>query len=124
MFLLMDARKAIVAGSIALVVSLAVASCGSAASPEVGAGPEGTPDPALLVGRAVFVDRCASCHDADGSGTGNGPKLNQGRLSREYPDAQDALAVIANGRKRMPAFGGVLTTGEIEDVLRYINEVL
>lgn len=101
-----------------------VAGCGSSTSPEVEKGPDGTPDPVLVAGRAVFVDRCSSCHDADGSGTGDGPGLNRGRLLRAYPDPGDAAAVVSDGRDRMPAFSGLLTAGEIDAVLRYINEVL
>lgn len=108
---------------VSLCLVLAVG-CGSVSSPQVEAGPDGTPDPVLVTGRAVFIDRCSSCHDADGSGTGNGPRLNRGRLLQEYPDSGDAAAVISVGKDRMPAFGGLLTAGEIDAVLRYINEVL
>ncbi len=100
------------------------AGCGSDPSPEVEVGPDGTPDPVLVAGREVYVDRCASCHDADGSGTGDGPRLNQGRLLQEYPDPSGAVAVVSEGKNRMPGFGGLLTSGEIDAVLRYINEVL
>ncbi|MCY3910887.1 MAG: cytochrome c [bacterium] len=121
----MAVRKAIVLRSIVLVLVLAVASgCGPASSPEVEIGPDGTPDPVLVAGRAVFVDRCSSCHDADGSGTGDGPRLNRGRLLEAYADLDDAVAVVSEGRNRMPGFGGLLTGDEIDAVLRYINEVL
>jgi len=125
MFPLVVARKAVVSGLAVLALAFAVASgCGSASSPEVGQGPEGTPDPVLVSGRAVYADRCSSCHDADGSGTGDGPRLNRGRLLRAYSDPGGAVAVVSNGRDRMPAFGGLLTADEIDAVLRYINEVL
>lgn len=107
-----------------LLLGLAVVGCGRGESPPVGVGPEGTPDPVLVAGRAVFVDRCASCHDADGSGTGNGPRLNRGWLLQEYPNLDDAAAVVAEGRDRMPGFGSLLTTDEIDAVLRYVTEVL
>lgn len=100
------------------------AACGAGSSPEVEPGPDGTPDPVLVAGRAIFVDRCSSCHDADGSGTGDGPRLNRGRLLQVYPDSGDAAAVVSEGRGRMPAFGGLLTTDDIHAVLRYVNEVL
>ncbi|WP_419926759.1 c-type cytochrome [Candidatus Poriferisocius sp.] len=109
--------------SIALCVVVA-AGCGPGTSPGVGVGPGGTPDPGLVAGRAVFIDRCSSCHDADGSGTADGPRLNQGRLVQVYSDLGDAAAVVAEGRDRMPAFGGLLTAGEIEAAIRYISEVL
>ena len=118
-------RKAIARWSIVIaLVSATVAGCGTGSSPEVGEGPEGTPDPVLVAGRAVYVDRCLSCHDADGSGTGDGPRLNRGRLLQAYSDPADAVAVVSEGRNRMPAFGGLLTADEIDAVLRYINEVL
>ena len=78
----------------------------------------------LVAGRAVFINRCSSCHDADGSGTGDGPRLNRDRLVQAYTDLSDAAAVVSEGRDRMPAFGGLLTAGEIDAVLRYIIEVL
>ena len=125
MFPLVAMRKGIVYRSAALALLLAVAAgCGSASSPEVEEGPDGTPDPVLVAGRAVFINRCSSCHDADGSGTGDGPRLNRDRLVQAYTDLSDAAAVVSEGRDRMPAFGGLLTAGEIDAVLRYIIEVL
>lgn len=125
MFPLVAIGKAIAYRSAALALLLAIAmGCGSASSPEVGEGPDGTPDPVLVAGRAVYIDRCSSCHDGDGSGTGNGPRLNRGRLVEAYPYPADAAAVVAEGKDRMPAFGGLLSAGEIDAVLRYINEVL
>ena len=125
MFPLVVLGKAIVHGSMVLALVLTVAAgCGSGSSPEVRAGPDGAPDPVLVAGRAVYVDRCSSCHDADGSGTGDGPRLNRGRLLQAYSDPAGAVAVVTEGRDRMPAFGGVLTGEEIDAVLRYINEVL
>ena len=107
-----------------LLLGLAVAGCGRGGSPQVAVGPGGTPDPVLVAGRAVFADRCASCHDADGSGTGNGPRLNRGRLVQEYPSLDDAATVVSEGRGRMPGFGTLLSPNEIDAVLRYISEVL
>lgn len=122
----MAAREAGVAVRSALISFCLVlaAGCGAGSSPEVEEGPDGTPDPVLVAGRAIFVDRCSSCHDADGSGTGDGPRLNRGRVLEAYPEPGDAAAVVSEGRNRMPAFGGLLTAGEVDAVLRYINEVL
>ena len=74
MFPLVAARKAVVAWVVVLALFSAVgAGCGTGSSPEVEVGPDGTPDPVLVDGRGVFVDRCASCHDADGSGPATVP---------------------------------------------------
>ena len=109
---------------LAFLCLLLAAGCGSSAPPNVEAGPDGTPDPILVAGRAIYADRCSSCHGAEGSGTRDGPRVNRGRLSQVYPVPGDAAEVVSEGRRRMPAFGGILTDGEIDAVLRYINEVL
>ena len=126
MFPIMAGWETVIAlRSVALALCLVTAvGCGTGTSPEVEAGPDGTPDPVLVAGLVLFVDRCASCHDSDGSGTGDGPRLNRGQLVQAYPDPDDAAAVVSKGRKRMPAFGGLLTVAEIDAVLRYIKEVL
>ena len=81
---------------------------------------------------------CAQCHDhpfADWTqkqfyemaafmgGGGAGPKL-AGRMEDVYPDIADQIAVIANGRGSMPAFGSALTPEQIEAVAKYEREVL
>ncbi|WP_420637570.1 c-type cytochrome [Candidatus Poriferisocius sp.] len=109
--------------AVVLGASLA-AGCGSGDSPEVAAGPEGTPDPVLVAGREVFIDRCASCHGAGGGGTGDGPGLDADRLREKYAAHDELAAVVAEGRNRMPGFAGLLTADEIAAVLRYVNEVL
>ncbi len=122
---MMPSREVRILLAALLAAGLAVAAgCGAGSPPEVAAGPEGTPEQVLVAGRAVYADRCASCHDGDGSGTSIGPRLNSGRLSQAYPDLADAASVVSEGRERMPGFGGVLTAGEIRAVLRYIAEVL
>ncbi|MYG94469.1 MAG: cytochrome c [Acidimicrobiia bacterium] len=108
-----------------LVMSvLSFASCGVAESPEVSVGADGTPDWVLASGREVFVDRCSSCHDGDGSGTITGPRLNNGRLLAVYSDLEAAAVVVSQGRNGMPGFSSSLTSAEINAVLRYISEVL
>lgn len=122
---MMATREVRILLSALLVAGLTVAAgCGSGSSPEVAAGPEGTPDQELLAGRAAYADRCASCHGGNGSGTSIGPRLNRGRLLEAYPNLDDAASVVSGGRSRMPGFRGLLTEGEIDAVLRYIAEVL
>ena len=121
---LVAARSGVLTACLLAVTLMGPVGCGSGTSPEVEAGPGNAPDPVLVQGRAVYVDRCVSCHGADGSGIRIGPRLNQGWLVQEYPNLEDAATVVAEGRDRMPAFEGALSAHEIDAVLRYIVEVL
>jgi mono/diheme cytochrome c family protein len=64
-------------------------------------------------GAQIFQARCASCHDA---------RL-AAQVTRDFPNIDDEIAVVTNGRanplETMPSFGGVLTSAQIRDVVRY-----
>jgi mono/diheme cytochrome c family protein len=90
----------------------------------VGEPPEVTvDDPELVEGRTVYGANCASCHGADGGG-GLGQALADGAVVRAYPDVDDQIAVISDGRNQMPAFAGRLSDDELRAVVRYTREVL
>ena len=74
-------------------------------------------------GADIYSSNCASCHGADGGG-GAGPRLSGDRLVETYPDIDDQIAVIAEGRGAMPAFGDQLSRSQIESVARYEREEL
>jgi mono/diheme cytochrome c family protein len=74
-------------------------------------------------GAAIFGQRCAGCHGGDGSG-GIGPRLAGGRVVANFPDPQDQIAVVTNGRGGMPAFGERLSPEEIAAVVDYTRTVL
>ena len=107
--------------AVSLAALLLLGGCAKDA-PAVPLGPDGEPDPVLALGRDVFSNRCSSCHGSSGGG-GTGVKL-AGRVEEEYPDPADQAAVIREGRKSMPAFGGTLSGAEIDAVVRYTREVL
>ena len=88
-----------------------------AANPEVVAAAGG------VDGAVVFGQRCAGCHGGDGSG-GIGPRLAGGRVVANFPDPQEQIAVVTNGRGGMPAFGERLTPEEIAAVVDYTRTVL
>jgi mono/diheme cytochrome c family protein len=67
---------------------------------------------------AVFADRCAGCHGPDGGG-GVGPQLSDGRVAAAYPDIEDQIVVVTDGRGGMPAFGTRLAPEEIRAVVAF-----
>ena len=82
-----------------------------------------TDDAQLVQGREIYLSKCAACHGADGSGR-TGSKLNEGVVVANFPDPDDEFDVIANGKDRMPAYGGSLSAEEIEAVVRFTREGL
>lgn len=110
---------------VVLAVSLSLASTSACAgnTPEVPVGPDGVPDPVLVLGRDVYGDRCATCHGNSGGG-GRGPKISEGSTLEDYPDIADQIALVESGKGGMPAFGTALTEAELTAVVRYVREVL
>jgi mono/diheme cytochrome c family protein len=108
----------IFAAGLAIVAGLTVfAGCSNGSSP---AAP--SDDPVLVEGQHVFSQNCASCHGASGGGA-FGPKL-AGVVATKYPNIDDQIAVITNGRNQMPAFGQKLSAAQIDAVAHYTREVL
>jgi cytochrome c oxidase cbb3-type subunit 3 len=75
---------------------------------------------ALNVGRNLFLNNCATCHGSDGGGAPGFPNLaDKDWLWGGSPEA--VVATIANGRAGvMPAWGEVLGTRGVEDMLAYL----
>jgi cytochrome c oxidase cbb3-type subunit III len=75
---------------------------------------------ALAIGRNLFLNNCAACHGSDGGGAPGFPNLtDEDWLWGGDPDT--VVATIANGRTGvMPAWGPVLGTRGVEDVLDYV----
>lgn len=68
-------------------------------------------------GRAVYAQRCATCHGEAGQG-GQGPRL-AGTVLVNYPEAADQIAIVAAGADGMPAFAGDLSDEEIAAVVGF-----
>lgn len=105
-------------GVMAVLMLTLVTGCVGDDVPEVAAD-----DAQLVTGREVYARNCVACHGAAGQG-GTGPKLSDGVVVERYPDIQDHIDIIVNGRNQMPAYEGKLTQEEIEAVVRYNREVL
>lgn len=73
----------------------------------------------------VYKAKCQMCHAADGSGNTPAGKamkavpFNSPQVVKE-PDA-DLIAIVKNGRGKMPAFEGKLTDAQIKAVVAYIR---
>ena len=107
-------------------LTAAIAALGGCAAddvPEVPVSADGFPDPVLVAGRRVYIDRCANCHGIDGGG-GIGTKLSNGRMIERYPLIDDQIEIVADGVRAMPDFSDVLDAGQIDAVVRYTREVL
>ncbi len=106
-------RAALAAVAVAVVCLFALGKDQSPAVTEAGAEP----------GAAVFADRCASCHGAEGQGGGIGPPL-AGVVEANFPDVGDQIAVVTNGQGRMPAFADQLSSDEIAAVVEFTRTSL
>src|SRR5271170_3171642 len=76
-------------------------------------------------GADTYKAKCAMCHAADGSGNTPAGKAMKAPPF-DSPDVlkasdTDLVAVIKNGKGKMPAFAGKLTDPQITDVVAYIH---
>jgi mono/diheme cytochrome c family protein len=83
----------------------------------------GTPAAARSPGAQLFQANCASCHGADGGG-GLGPQLTGGVAVRGFPNENDQITFVTNGRGNMPGFGIMLTAAQIRQVVEYTRTAL
>ena len=84
----------------------------------------------IAAGQKIYQERCVLCHGATGVGDGPGaaalnPKPRNhtdGAYMNARTDAE-LHDVINNGKGAMPAWKGVLTEQQINDVLRYVRSL-
>ena len=73
----------------------------------------------------TYKSKCLMCHGADGLGaTPAGKALKV--ISFKDPSAvkatdADLIAVVKNGRNKMPGYAGKLTDGQIKAVVAYVR---
>ncbi len=99
--------------------TLFLAACGGDSEP----GGDGGGGGEASLGEEVYGDNCARCHGPDGEG-GTGPQLGDGAVAENFPDIEDQIEVIREGRNGMPAWEDSLTPEEIEAVATFEREEL
>lgn len=76
-------------------------------------------------GANIYKSKCARCHGADGmSHTFEGKMTRAAALSEPAAVAMtdaDLIAVVRNGKKKMPAFAKKLNDEQIESVVAYVR---
>jgi mono/diheme cytochrome c family protein len=114
----MRTPRALFAGMAVVAAATAMAACSGGGQ----SAPPTPTDPVLAQGQQIYQQKCASCHGKGGGG-GLGVKLADVVESR-YPNIEDQIAVIAEGKGNMQAFGDELSQEEMMAVARYEREVL
>ena len=112
----------------ALALALGCAACGGSdeKSEATTAAAPTTPKKAavdIAEGKTIFTTSCAGCHTlADAGAVGTvGPNLDEAKLP-----VAELVDIPTNGRTgaaTMPAFVGLLTPDQIQDVAAYISSV-
>jgi cytochrome c6 len=76
-------------------------------------------------GGDVYKSKCAMCHGADGLGD-----TPAGKSTKAHPfnspdivkmSDTDLVAIVTDGKAKMPAYKGKLTDAQIKDVVAYIR---
>ena len=85
----------------------------------LGSGVDAQPDP-IAAGRELYVEACASCHGATGSGTDSGPDLRGAGAAGADFYLRTGRMPLANANdqavRKQPAF----TSEQIEDIVAYV----
>lgn len=73
-----------------------------------------------FAGSSIYAQHCVSCHGGDGDGEVAGtPSFRGGRLLSKSP--MQLRNTIKTGKDMMPAYQGILTEQQIDDVMEYIR---
>jgi cytochrome c oxidase subunit 2 len=77
-------------------------------------------DVAMKEGEAVYVARCAACHQVSGAGLPPMfPALKGSKIAVEKVHLQDHIDIILNGKNAMPGWKSILTPREMAAVTTY-----
>jgi mono/diheme cytochrome c family protein len=103
---------------VGLIVAFALSSGGS--KDDAASGPT-TPFDVVT----AFAIRCTPCHGPGGGGGGIGPQLNHGAVVRAFPNIQDEIKIVTDGKGEMPAFSKRdMTKDQIRAIVKYTRTAL
>ncbi len=78
-------------------------------------------------GAETFKAKCAICHGPDGSGNtpmGQRMKVRDLRSPEVQKQTDEELtSIITNGKPPMPAYGKLLTSGDIHELVLYLRHI-
>lgn len=75
-------------------------------------------------GAAIFKAKCAGCHGADGSKTMPAMGIKPLNTPATTGMSEAALiAIVSNGKAKMPAFSSRLTADEIKAAVTYVKSL-
>lgn len=83
----------------------------------------GAPPEGVSLGEHVYTTTCVSCHGPAGQGR-IGPAIGDGVAVTALPSRRAMLDLVESGRAGMPAFGEVLSSGEIGAVVDHVRDQL
>ncbi len=73
---------------------------------------------------ALYKQKCASCHGADGKASAAGQKMG----AKDFSDPElvkasdeDLVKATKEGKGKMPKYEGKLTDGQIKDLVKYVR---
>jgi len=75
----------------------------------------------LVNGESIFTGNCAACHAGGNNVIMPEKTLKKDALETNGMNTVNAITYqVTNGKNAMPAFGGRLSDGDIEDVANYV----
>lgn len=78
-------------------------------------------------GPALFRAKCAACHGPDGKGETSMGKINKlrdlGSAEVQKQADADLMAIITNGKGKMPAYGKSLKPEQVKDLVAYVRSL-
>ena len=74
-----------------------------------------------MTGEELFANVCQGCHMPDASGAAGAGAYPSLIANRNLATSNYAVHLVINGRRGMPAFGDMMTDGQIAAVVNYLR---